>query len=797
MKLVIYYADGDERSSRTGMRKLALQVLSFSLVNQVSPPWETLTASVEPFPLSLRPIGRDWIVLYDEAGSPLFFGRTSGAGWSVVSNERGVTQTPMDIEAIGLFDAGRRLDVIAVVSRQTKVGSFYPTSEWMDATMNQMINNLGAGNRLGAVLKDLVRATYTFKVPTALIPSGQRFGDIVNVITTTEDAKTVGIKLDIERVQGFSVNGLRSFLKTSSRALDLLLGTFQACPQLTELFPRIYSFNEPQATSTPADPNANPYGLAIAGRRLCMIYRMAPFRARSADEVKRFVEEDQSLPEDPLNPYATVGQAGTFELKPFSIPTWKSASAIRVKPSTISGDVNHEEDYTASTTWFSEFRGGDGIRLAEGCGLPVIDRERADRDGFRLNSINWPFIPPMLNEEAQNILEMAQTISVCAQQFYGHNGLYESGMATLPAVDFRVRHGDPIKFDLGDGVVLTAYVEAVTHSATVEDGLVYGSTQVRYSRGCFDERQREPRSIEVLPIKAPPEPAEAAATKEVEKPQPTTSIISRGKEYPYVPGLAGPASRMLIQVQDIPGASEIRSADGFNTMIVHYNAGSVQATGVFLRNYFKKQMDEGKSVVSSHFAIDPDGSILQMADLGYSVNHAGVAGYDINSTSVGIDLIWPDLQYATTPESRLIAANRGWVYYEADSEVGDKPTYKIYKEFTGGMRAVVRKDKLFLPSTAQLTSLAVLLATLNKHFGFPLKHEDGFGAQSRRRNSFKKLAPNDIKRIFKASRTAGTLSGKPTGTGGVYHHAQIEDNRYDSLGTDLNAVVAQAKTKVV
>lgn len=490
MRLVVHRATGGSYS---------LGISSWSEKYRLEAPWESLEATLaEPILPSLRPRARDWVLLQPGPGRTVFIGKVAKADWRINSSEVGEALAT-SISLVGIWDSGRRINVVASPAITQQQSTLYPIIPWVENVVQPLVAQVGKGE-IGTAISAFVRALYQIKVPAAIAEGGVRFGEIAQVAWNPSTASALGLG-NLEPVQGFTINGIRSNLKTSARALEILLGTFSAKP-LVELFPRMV-------------PKPKGYkGPAIAGLIPTLVYRMAPWRDKPLAALSRSYAPGVSLPgiQQPAAQF-TIGGAGPYNPSYFEAITWDPTNALVLTPATISGDADHENDYTAATGWFSEFRGGDDIKFVSSLGLPIIDPERLDRDGVSIFELNWPFMPPLSLLADVSVFELGQKLAMTGMQFFGNSGAYESGRATLQYLDRRVIPGIPVKLQLGSQT-LTAYVDEVIHSVqTVAGNAEVGETTIQFSRGTWPGQDRSPAAIEVRTVTVESEPAPTTPTE--------------------------------------------------------------------------------------------------------------------------------------------------------------------------------------------------------------------------------------------------------------------------------------------
>lgn len=285
--------------------------------------------------------------------------------------------------------------------------------------------------------------------------------------------------------------------------------------------------------------------------------------------------------------------------------------------------------------------------------------------------------------------------------------------------------------------------------------------------------RKEPAKADLVPATKPTGTVSNSCPKVPGKAQSTEisrsrSILVSGAEK----AVSFDVTRHILPTQaadELYDSAKAKTGQGFYTSyrtgsiknaVVHYNVGGYASNNERLYNHFKKYYTgvAGKFALGSHFGINSDGEIAQFLDCRNYANHVGTPG--VNCASIGIDLINP---FSSGKAAATAAAAGGVPRWPILSG------WKILSP-TGGTLSTV--NDFFGPTMAQQRSLNKLLHALGTHVGVNVRHD----ARTTTPRAFQKLAAGDIPAAL--------------ATGGVWHHAQLEGNRADSLGTNLASIIA-------
>lgn len=581
---------------------------------------------------------------------------------------------------------------------------------------------------------------------------------------------------------------------------------------------------------------------AFLGRRPVLIYRVPPWRIRALHksaiarmDFKATNDEDVAqltLLEVPLmddsanggfltpNKPLTVaeGDARYSALRArsdheqllatlYHTKTWDIARATPIPRSTIrSFRIKWSDADRVNVTTIGIPDGTKGtIEAATYAGLPITIDESIERYGPRVARPTWPFMRSSSNleEVLPNGFQLESFLrSIAAQlmQFQVNAHLMGSGTLVVnysDTVDMEVGAqltsifpGEIIGCDLVEGVpTIFAYVDQVDHQWNRgSDGSSSAVTTITFSRatlGITDDivrdseipmpnvPRKEPAKADLVPATKPTGTVSNSCPKVPGKAQSTEisrsrSILVSGAEK----AVSFDVTRHILPTQaadELYDSAKAKTGQGFYTSyrtgsiknaVVHYNVGGYASNNERLYNHFKKYYTgvAGKFALGSHFGINSDGEIAQFLDCRNYANHVGTPG--VNCASIGIDLINP---FSSGKAAATAAAAGGVPRWPILSG------WKILSP-TGGTLSTV--NDFFGPTMAQQRSLNKLLHALGTHVGVNVRHD----ARTTTPRAFQKLAAGDIPAAL--------------ATGGVWHHAQLEGNRADSLGTNLASIIA-------
>jgi hypothetical protein len=403
-------------------------------------------------------------------------GRVTNSPWSAATSEGGgVSVDPLSLRAVGFLEVD--LDVAAAQDGDT-LGTLFKNDEWQLLAVSP---NLG---KIGSLLPRFLKALYTCYLPKSL--GGVPLGDKLRAVYDEPTAAWASLG-PMEPVQGYALNGVKStegggFI---GKSVSLLLGTFQPNDRLIELTPVLVHNADRKAKASTGIPTV--YG----GTSLAVRLRMAPFRTAV-------------LPSNTL-------LANPVDMSHFSTLSWDALPRLIATDFTqLDGVTDGADEVTAATASMSL---SDAPTLSQSLGLPVMDGGRVLRDGFRLASTTWPFLPARGDNAYGDTVEFTRLLAATLMQYQAPSAFFESGSATLAKYSPAFKPGNVVVFNVRYGSEtrkLTAYLTEVTHSVEADGvGTVVGTTTLGFQRGLWDERLRKP-SLE-LPARATPTQSTAPA----------------------------------------------------------------------------------------------------------------------------------------------------------------------------------------------------------------------------------------------------------------------------------------------
>lgn len=518
-------------------RTLADRNFSFSFTERVNgSPWHSMSCRVgasvhEALSDDFLPEVSDWIALESSPGRARMLGRVDH-----VSVEGGVGTATANVTAVGFLDAARANDVVMVpLARQETVGTMFEFTQWFEEVINPCINTLITSGRVGPFLQKLVRALVRMKLPPTL--SSLNLGDLIYVMhqhgSDFGSAEYIGSPRVMDPVRGMDIGGVRSFLKTTGKVIELLTGTFAASHSLIELFPTL----EPVPESGPGsvggysgafkfelDVGGNVVGEGlpdpVLGNYLGVVYRIKPWRTKPLSHA---VFNNESLHDSPPGPTSqpklpsssvfltpqTFPNDATF----FDLVTWPDRGGrVVAPPLTFSAHRGNDSIANAATAWVP-MQGGDEARFFDVMGLPIIDNPKLlERDGLRLAAATWPFLPPPGSHNGavddNTLFAFIQRIAAQVFQFYQPASALWTGSFAV-GLDLGIRAGEVVRIPL-KGELFQVYVDEVEHNVVSGgDGTVMGTTRVSFSRGAWqdspvrDVRIKLPKITESKPSPKP------------------------------------------------------------------------------------------------------------------------------------------------------------------------------------------------------------------------------------------------------------------------------------------------------
>jgi|GEM_PF-3796545 len=605
--------------------------------------FSSLEVQVSPVSFSLvdRPNARDWITL-EVNGDTIFVGRISSSSFSVESGETGLVQRePLNISAVGFLDVD--LDIMVTPARSTSVGGLYGQREWFEKVVIPMAGQINGP--VGKTLAGFLVAVYNCQVPGTVFGLGETttktLGECVYPVFDRLSAGHFAIQAQpVEVVQGFSSAGVQSITKAAGKASQLLTGTYQPNEQLIELTACLLTHD-----ATIGMGGRQPVPLVgrgspdrLRGRIMALRYRVAPFRVAALKDRIR----DASGVSGGFTAMPSAAAVSRFDAEEFNRPTWKELKVknVGVLCFRVNSSTSGSGEVSAATAWLSFIGGGDDMKLAENLGLPYFDEKRTARDGLRLQTTLWPFIPPLGGvkkdgPEATDIMALVSRLAATYYQFASPGAMFEEGSATLAVFSPEYEPGMVIQVPIG-GRLLTAYVVAVTHDGAVDgDGHVEGTTTLNFARGLFDEALRDPE----IPINEADVPTQTLGTstsadpkKDCNEGRPVNTPAGRNPQkfnrLAQVPVIDWLKSFGLATIEQSGGdrlkRQMISVFDGTGTWGVggetaQKNAYAASACMYVIQRYWRSRYPDARIHIAG-----PQGWVRNSSD----VSHSSTAGFD-------------------------------------------------------------------------------------------------------------------------------------------------------------------------
>lgn len=507
---------------RHGEDPIVLTTFRASWSTSTRVPGQSSSAQVSLDPTAMPPWAlptpRDWLMI-EAVGSVKFFGRVSRVSWGAGASESGARAEPVQVFAVGFLDVD--LDVATSGARRERAGTLYPRDQWLRVAALPLMESVTS--QIGSTLGPFASALYPVRVPgSAFGPTSRTedvyLGDVIGTAYSDATAEGLGMTGPNEPVQGFSPHGIRSSLRANGKASEILTSTYAPSLDLIELFPALVPWRPEVAAGTRASA-APPKGVRLLRGHTAMVlrYRMAPFRpAPVRDRLRANLGPNISAP------FVGPEEAGRFDTKQFDRPTWRELPETVIpfgEIENVGAITDGSRDVTAVSAWLSMLPPSDDLRVSEALGLPVLDAERSDRDGFRLRNLLWPFMPPAgrTADDAASIDALVFGLAATAYAFFAPGAAFQSGTARIGRLRLDISPGTRVAFVLG-AWKLEAYVVEVAHEVVADGiGTLSGRTTVTFERGLWDAEARNPE-IWLYPPKVESEVAQSQATTACDDP---------------------------------------------------------------------------------------------------------------------------------------------------------------------------------------------------------------------------------------------------------------------------------------
>jgi hypothetical protein len=397
--------------------------------------------------------------------------------------------------------------------------------------LTQLPQSLGGAEKIQREVQNAESAL----LPSETVVTTTNLGIQVRVVHDADTRDQFAPNMAVDPVPGWTIRGIQAFSQRQSTALQLILGTFGGDPNMIELFP---SLEEPGAVDTPSqtgqsnvyiNPNdedefgfgsiegtrrgkkedtpkegtagggvgkgkkkvapslANETSRAL-GANPVLVYRMRPWRD---EELSDYISRNDTL--------GRKVSRKNLDDDVFRGITWRgNRGAIRSYGASDIINASHgfdDAEHVNCVTIGLPTQADSDIKWLERSGLPLMAPHHPrfggiiTQRGLRIYEPDWPFFPPFQDDNT-SLMQSLITVATQAAQFMGAADRFATGIIDL-RYDSTLRPGmfiDAIVPESGDGVMLRAYAESVTHSIEVgEKGEITARTQVVYSRGMFNE----------------------------------------------------------------------------------------------------------------------------------------------------------------------------------------------------------------------------------------------------------------------------------------------------------------------
>ncbi len=643
-----------------------------------------------------------------EASRTLAFGRCHTVSFGVAAQQgSGLTMTmPVNIQAESfLAFTGRSNMKFAPQGKGSwgMEGFVWDIGNWSDNLMS-MTKSLITG-RPGDLMAKLWGSIVKLELPPSLSSSGggtflNTMGDLVPVVHDQATALKWAPMRTFEVphvIGGMAVPSVGGLLPNNPSLLQFFLTTFYANHEAVEMFSTI-DYPAEGMTQT-----LTPLGKAL-GVQPIIIYRLKPW---FIEGVSKATVQKYSEAKDPAAAAAqlsmdkagvgafTSRKAGAGGVQWFE---WAKDEVVRVQMAWSDGMRAN----LVFGDWF--FANTDDPANYGLTGTPIVpDTEDVKRHGLRAYGMRWPFfqkgdVVGMLGSgavgDAVNAgLSAAGTAMVSVGGVTGSPVLgtlaavIAGGAATVSAlntspIDYnnaicelawmmagdgqrwcmgsfnglykpQVKPGHWATLNLFDST-LTCYIEAVSHSVTVDQtsGHIRKETTVSFSRGTLRHQDTPSYQYRLETRGSNPPGAPVELVTKMDEPQGVESsgkvntsadptVFQKLQALVSSKAKAIPGGQPVLYTADIPllkpAVNKVSSLK--HCIVVHYTAGS-SLSGMLYE--FNKQRVIGENGgtynTSTHYSVESSGRIIQWLDpMKYSANH--VAGAQFPEKSIGIDVI--------------------------------------------------------------------------------------------------------------------------------------------------------------
>jgi hypothetical protein len=520
-----------------------------------------IKSSVFDIPTYLFPEPGDWIILRDESGRAVFFGRVVTVDDSI-SMSGSTAVSSLTFTAVSWLDSLDLSEAFAPDGALDQtIGTLFTKQDWASTTLSFFQSYVFG--QVGEALQILWRNLARVRLPKSL--TGKYLGDLIPVVydNDTRNAWAPDMVVESLPVAGALPTQL-SFLAVKSRVYDLLRGLFVPEPGLIELFPHlapaIPDFTQEQYSARPAmtvpvtpefldateqgKSNKRPSSIfypkpedvwsdmfeleRILGVRPVIIYRVRPWRSRPLSESVYAEPEADNAPEKELE--SSKSQAKLLLKDTFNMVTWDKKYFTKI-PYDFVTSISRSRSLSEQATCTTINLVLSQLEALAAAGLPVKNKREILNKGLRTIQTTWPFIiRPKEDAKLSSFIAYMRTIAAQVMSFYakGHqlgSGSVECTFSSKDGVGSRfflvnAVGGKPFsvyynkdgsdfyglaettngELDGPDAVEFSAYCEAVSRSISVIGSSVVSRTSISFSRGLYGhEESRFRESIISIP----------------------------------------------------------------------------------------------------------------------------------------------------------------------------------------------------------------------------------------------------------------------------------------------------------
>lgn len=662
------------------------------------------------------------------------------------AGSRGTIGNRVSLRASGMFSFIRSLPVEMVPALREDLGGIMSFGGAGAKRLYALFQRLVSGPDPSMLVgpDGLFACIAPVQIPNTLVDGVSTVADFFRVAWGPGDAGAAAPLRVMSRVP-LSETAALAHIFPQGTALDVALSIFQREPRLIEMFPSIEGSTN------------NPREAGYADARPAIVHRIAPW---VTDKLSEMVVDEGGATEVKIDPV-------------WDEPTWRLERALKLAPN---------QGFRLSTTRSDDARinvvtvnwsvaGGSPARWLLPAGLPIGDKQDADRHGARLLELNWDLPAGVRRARASSrgvadesaIVRTIRTVGWLGWHFYGLGHVFETGTIDTRFLGPLARPGEIVSADYGGKVPFTAYMTSVTHSAERRDrGVMTARTSIEFDRGLWDERMRDPhvyrRSVTVTAPASPPKPEPTPAPA----PASATSYVKfGGRQVPWMSTEVALEQRL----SSSPSAYRARrdESSAIDIAVVHFTGGRALSIDKAIATFDSHGGD------GIHFIIDPAGKVYQYMDLRLVASHAD--DNDVNIRSVGIEVMSP-----------------GFAHWKASAALLPAGPWKKLTGFWYNNLENRKSYHFHGASEAQEKSLAVLLAFLRANFAVSLV------APAADRVNPKRLRVPSVGNRCDVPIAEGGL-GIPVSTG-VWHHVEIKnpyEGRIDALGIILPDVLDVAR----